>query len=114
MNGKYKFSSEILNLVGLSKNMLITEKKMFDAIISKCTRHYNYYQMPKSIYLKLVSDNWLINNANNTPEDYISVRPQELKSFIKKLPHENDNEDTYISITSIYSNHPVLKLQVVI
>lgn len=114
MSKKYKYPSELIEQIGLNKNITYTPTIIYNTIFSKCTMMYGKLKMPKNIYLNLITDQWLINNANNDTKDYMLINKSTVKQSIKSLSKKEQDDTIYVSITSIYSDIPIRQLEVVI
>lgn len=115
MSVKVKYPKELLNLLNLSSNTIISEKKIFDIIISKCQQQYGAkYKMPKNIYTMIVTEHWLIQQANNNTSNFMYIRTSEIKKYLKRIASDNIDENQYVTLTSIYNTIPIRQLEVII
>ena len=115
MSDKYKYSAELMNYLGLNKNITLTRKQLYNHSLAKCEKAYgNKYRIPVGLYVLLITDKWLINNANNLESSTILIKSYELKQFIAKIVTESSDTDKYITVTSIYSDTPIKNIQVII
>jgi hypothetical protein len=115
MSVKVRYPKELLNILNLSSNTIISEKKIFDIIISKCQKQYGAkYKMPKNIFTVICNENWLLNQANSSTNNYMYVRTSEVKRWLKKIASENIDDSQYVTLTSTYNNIPIRQLEVTI
>ena len=110
------YPKALLDELKLSSKDNISEKKMFDIIISKCHLLKNklYYRMPRSLYLKLVTDIWLIEGANQSDNEFFNISKGSIKKFIKKNGTKKTDNDIYVSLSAIFNNNIVEELNVII
>ena len=115
---KSKYPPALMQMFNLSPHLPIEEKNMVNNILSKCVKVYgSKYKIKRDLYNILNTHNNGLQTESESETDgadYVFVRINDIRQFLRKLAIKYINKDNYVEVGSILSDRQIKYLEVLV
>jgi len=113
---KSKYPPALMQMFNFSPHLPIEEKIMVNNILSKCVKVYgSKYKIKCDLYNILnTHNNGLHSESESEAADYVFIRINDIRQFLRKLAIEYINKNNYVEVGSILSDRQIKYLEVLV